>query len=59
LASPTINYEGAYKKRCTEQSRSVRDWVWISKATNQLDTYKTPPLIIKKSWTEKYLSNFF
>jgi len=26
-----IEVEGAYTKRCTEQSRSVRDWVWISK----------------------------
>jgi len=28
-----IENEGAYQKRCTEQSRSVREWVWTSKAT--------------------------
>jgi len=46
-----IEDEGAYQKRCTEQSRSVRDWVRISKATwllneveaKQFDTYETPP----------------
>jgi len=34
-----IEDEGAYKRRCTEQSRSVRDWVRISNATQQLDIY--------------------
>ena len=47
-----IEDEGAYMKRCTEQSRSVRDCVRILKATwllneveaKQFDTYETPPL---------------
>ena len=51
-----IEDEGAYMKRCTEQSRSVRDCVRILKATwllnevevKQFDTYETPSIFLKK-----------